>query len=215
MAAGDGERAQHAALDGRQSDRDLVEGKLHLSADQVVEGRSVAAVVHRQPFQAQRRLHQLAEQMVGGALARRGHRQLARFAAGKLDEFLQILGRHRRMHLEHQRCHRDRGDRDKIPLPIIGLALGDLGCEQHGAVGADEQGVAVGFGFRERLAGDQATGASLVLDDERLAELRLEPVGDDARRAVDIAACRIGDDQAYLPRRPLLGIGRRAQRSRK
>ena len=105
-------------------------------------------------------------------------------------------------------------DGDEIPLPVIGVALGDLGREQHRTVGADEQGVAVGRHFRERLAGDQAAGAGLVFHDEGLAQLRLQPVGDDARRAVDIAACRIGDDQAYLPRRPLLGVGRRAQRYR-
>jgi hypothetical protein len=118
------------------------------------------------------------------------------------------------MHFEHQRCHRERGDRDEIPFPVIRVALGDLGREQHRAVGADEEGVTVGRHFRERLAGDQATGAGLVFDDERLAQLLLEPVGDDARGAVDIATCRIGDDQANLPRRPLLGVGRRAQRCR-
>ncbi|MEH2615466.1 hypothetical protein V1285_000412 [Bradyrhizobium sp. AZCC 1620] len=119
------------------------------------------------------------------------------------------------MHFEHQRRHRDRGDRDEIPLPIVGLALCDLGREQHRAVGADEQGVAVGRHFRERLAGNQAAGAGLVFHDEWLAQLGLQPVGNDARRAVDIAACRIGDDQLNLPRRPLLGLGGRAQRSRK
>ena len=89
-----------------------------------------------------------------------------------------------------------------------------IGREQHRAVGADEQRVAVGRRLREGLARDQAAGAGLVLDDEWLAQLLLQFVGDDARRAVDIAAGRIGHDQANVSRRIWLGGGRRSGKGR-
>ncbi|MEZ0048628.1 hypothetical protein ABIA42_007507 [Bradyrhizobium sp. USDA 327] len=86
-----------------------------------------------------------------------------------------------------------------------------LGREQHRAVGTDEQRVAIGCRLREGLARDHAAGAGLVLDDEGLAELFLELVGDDACGAVDIAAGGIGHDQLDVARRPLLARRRPRQ----
>ncbi|MHC2720714.1 hypothetical protein ACVMGE_003201 [Bradyrhizobium diazoefficiens] len=205
VRAGDRERAEQAGLDVLEADRELVERELHLAAEQIVDGRRVAAVMRGDPLQVEIRLHQFAEQMIGGAGAGRGHRQLTGLALGEVDEFLEIVGLDGGMHLEHQRRHRDGRDRQEILLPVIGIALVDLGREQHRAVGADEQRIAVGRRFRESLARDHAAGAGLVLDDEGLTELFLELVGDDARGAVDIAAGRIGHDQLDAARRPLLG----------
>src|ERR1700722_9895443 len=69
MSAGDSERTNHAAFDEGQSNRNLVERELDLTADQIIGGRSIAAVMHGEPLQAQSRLHQFAEQMIGGTRA--------------------------------------------------------------------------------------------------------------------------------------------------
>ena len=58
------------------------------------------------------------------------------------------------------------------------------------AVGDQADGRAVGLGARDRLGGEVAVRADLVLHHHRLAERRREPLGEDARRDVRRAAGR-------------------------
>jgi hypothetical protein len=65
-----------------------------------------------------------------------------------------------------------------------------------------EQRVAVGGGPRGRLGGERAVGAGAVLDHELLAQPVGEPLADEARDAVGIAARREADQQTHRPLRP-------------
>jgi hypothetical protein len=91
------------------------------------------------------------------------------------------------------------------------MLAGDLRRKQDRAIGADEQRVAVGCSLRDHLAADQPAGAGLVLDHDRLAELLLQLVGDDARRAIDIAAGRIRDHETHRALWPVLRGGRQRE----
>jgi hypothetical protein len=62
--------------------------------------------------------------------------------------------------------------------------------DHHGAVEAEEQGVAVGRGSGDRGGAEVARGAGPVLDHDRLTEARAEAVGDHPRARVRDAARR-------------------------
>src|SRR5581483_5692527 len=79
---------------------------------------------------------------------------------------------------------------------------------------AHYQGVAIGRTLRDEIGADIAAGAGLVLDDERLAECLLQRRGDEARREIDRAAGRVGNDEMDRPSRPILGTGRAGERER-
>ena len=68
------------------------------------------------------------------------------------------------------------------------------------AAGGEEQRRAVGRGARDLRRGGRAAGAGLRLDDDLLAELRRQPLGDEARGQIDIAARgeAVGDGDGAL-----------------
>jgi hypothetical protein len=146
--------------------------------------------------------------MIGGAGARRGHGELVGFLARKLDELLHRLRRHRRMHLQHDGRERDHRDRHEVLPPFVGGTAGHGRRKQDRPVGAEQESVAVGIGLRDRLAADQPTRAGAILHHKRLAKLRLQLVGDDARRAVHVPAGRIRHDDLHGAIRPFLRRGR-------
>ena len=71
---------------------------------------------------------------------------------------------------------------------------------------ADEEGGAVGRGGLERLRGELAAGAGLVLDDDRLAEHLAQPLGQQPGDGIGAAAGGEADQQ---PDRAAVGAGRR------
>src|SRR3546814_1058889 len=83
LGGADGQAAHLALFDERQRRRHLVEIEIHLPAQQVGGGGRVALVVHGGPARARHRLQQFADQVVGGAGARRGHVELARVFLGQ------------------------------------------------------------------------------------------------------------------------------------
>ena len=72
---------------------------------------------------------------------------------------------------------------------------------------ADQDGVAVGLGARDRLGADIAAGAALVLDHHLLAPDLGQPVGEDARDHVGSAAGRKRHDQSDMTVGPALRPG--------
>ena len=64
-----------------------------------------------------------------------------------------------------------------------------------------EQRMAVGRCAHHRLGGDIAGGAGPVVDEELLTQTVREPLSDQARNDVDLAAGRKPDDNAYRPLR--------------
>ena len=77
----------------------------------------------------------------------------------------------------------------------------------------DQQRVPVRLGLRREIGADVAAGAGLLLDDDRLAPLRLQLVGGDARQhVVDAASRERHDELDRLARKRALRIGGTRQR---
>ena len=100
-------------------------------------------------------------------------------------------------------------ERDGLEVPgrIVRHLLEDLRDHVPGI--EEGQGIAVGRGMRDRLDADQARGAGLVLDDDRLPESLGELALQDAGHLVGRAARRIGHDQPDRLRRPVLRLRER------
>jgi hypothetical protein len=86
-------------------------------------------------------------------------------------------------------------------------------------VGADRahaQRVAVGLGAGELADPEVAAGAGLVLDQEALAQCHVQPLGDQARERVGVAARGEGDDDHHRLVRVAGGsvLGQRPRRER-
>ena len=80
---------------------------------------------------------------------------------------------------------------------------------------AHQQVVAVGFGFRDQVGGDDAGGPGLVFHDHRLAEPFLQLLRDDAPEHVGEAAGREADDDADRPVRVGIALGVRGRQDRR
>ena len=75
-------------------------------------------------------------------------------------------------------------------------------------------GVAVGLGLGDRVGAGHAARARLVLDDEVLPELLLQPVGDQPRDGVGRRARAERHDDLHGPGGPILRTGRGGKRKR-
>ena len=149
-----------------------------------------------------RHLDALHRKMGGGADARGGIRQL--ILARELQQLLQILRRHRRIHGDDVRRARPEDHRHEIGERVIAGVR--IQRRVHGVSNAgDEQHVAVGRGALHLLGGDVAASAGLVLHDHRLAERLGELRRHQARDEVGGAARRKADHDVHRPRaRPVL-----------
>ena len=85
-------------------------------------------------------------------------------------------------------------DRHEV-LGLVGQLLVEAAVDRERPGRRDEQRVPVGFGLRRQIGADVAAGAGLLLDDDRLAPLRLQLVGGDARQDVVDAAGRERHDE--------------------
>jgi len=83
--------------------------------------------------------------------------------------------------------------------------------ERHVRQSADEQRVAVGRRRRDGLRADERAAARAVLDDERLAELRRQALGDEAPDHVVAAAGRARHDDVHCAARVFLRAGDRRE----
>ncbi len=92
--------AQPAGADMFDREDDLVEQHLHLTAEQVGDGRRVAAIGHMQHVDAGHHLEQFAGQMRRRADAAGRHIDFARMRLGIGDEFGNAMHRQRR--IDHQ-----------------------------------------------------------------------------------------------------------------
>src|SRR5207237_9101982 len=118
--------------------------------------------------------------MLTGPDARRGDGELARVGARVADELLeargsQILAADERVgegaHYRHWR---------EIASWIVAQVLVQSRVERHVRQTPDEQRVAIGCRRRHGLRADERAATRAVLDDERLAELRRQALGDEA-----------------------------------
>ena len=92
---------------------------------------------------------------------------------------------------------RNQADRREIAQCVVGDLLLQIGQDHQCAGAAEEERVAVGYRFRRQFGANQAAGATPVVDDELLTELRGEPRQHHARDDVGRAAGGHGHDHAH------------------
>jgi hypothetical protein len=115
-------------------------------------------------------------------------------------------------HQQHQRGVGHQHDRREVLDRVVSEIALERRHRGVGAGGGHDEGVAVG---RSLLCGhdaDQAGRAGAIIDDDRPALPRADPLGDEPRYAVKRPAGRIRHDQADRLCRIGLGAGARRQR---
>ena len=206
------QRAQLAGPDiiggaGRGGEQDL-----HLAAEQIGEGGTLAPIGHVHQVDAGHHVEQLARHVRRAAVAGRRHVDLAGIGFGIADEFRNRLGRNRRIDQNDLRHPDDACDRrdvaDEVEIELLVERRVD-GIRN----GGEQQRVAVGGAFTT------ASVPILPPAPGRLSVMKFcpsrcgQPLTDQARRDVDAAAGRETGDDVHRPRR--IGLcGREARGGR-
>jgi hypothetical protein len=125
--------------------------------------------------------------------------QLTGLGAGQADKFRQRVRRHGRIDQEHRGHRRQRGNRSEIAQRVIGEIGVERRIDRQGAGISHHQHVAVRGRRRHHLGGNHAAGAGHILDHERFAERIAEPLRQQARQHIRIAARR---RRGYQPNWP-------------
>jgi hypothetical protein len=156
-------------------------------------------------------LEQLARHMHRGSVAGRRQGDLARVRIGIGDEIGHRLHRQiRRHHHNIGELHRGgdrRGVAHVIERQVLVQRLADGVVRRH-----EHDGVAVGRRVDHGLGRDHAALAGLVLDHAGLAQVRLQPVAEDAGDDVVWPAGQKADDELDRTDRILVGGDGAAQR---
>jgi hypothetical protein len=92
------------------------------------------------------------------------------------------------MHGDHIGCRRNEPDRREVLARIIAEIVKQAGSGPQRRIRDQEDGVAVGRGFRRGPGGDRAAGARSIVDDDLLSQRFAHLVGDAARRRAGAAA---------------------------
>ena len=138
--------------------------------------------------------------MRGRAVALRGVAEFSRVGLGESDQVGNGLGGRTVLHC--QNVGGDRHDRHRLERGRIVVELLEQDCIGGEGVGRrGEQGIAIGFRFRDRLSRDVVAAAGPVFHRDRVAPQLLELVGDNPRRQVDAAARGRGADDLDRPGR--------------
>ena len=156
------------------------------------------------------RLEQL-DRIVGEAAGAAGAVvELAGMGLGVGDELGHRLHRQVLLDDDDLRDRADDADRREVPDRIVADLL-DEGCDRDGADAADAEGVAVRRRVGDGLRADDAAGARAVVDDDGLAQCRLDIARGHPADEIGVAAGRVGHDEGDGPARPRVLRVRRAR----
>ena len=200
------EHARLAALVQLIDRRELDEAEIDMAGDQIGQSERRALVGQVHQLGAGEAHEQFGREVRRGADALRSIIELAGVGLGVGNEFLHGLGRKILPHHQHVRNARHHGgdlEAGRIEIEL----LVERAIDRQRRRRRRQQRVAVRRGLIHDLGADIATRARVVLDDERLAETRMQLVGDDAGRGVDAAARRDVDDDLHRPGRVILRAG--------
>ena len=169
---------------------------LCLAADQVGQLRPGTLVGHMLDVHFSQQFQVLKRQVPGAAVARRSVINAARIGLAVVDQFLQVLDRHRR--IDHENAGHLGQQRHGGEIAIgIERQLGEHeGVDRQRADVADDQRVAVRLRLGHRLHGDIAGAPGAVVDDDFLAQTLGHFAGEGARHDRRAAARRERHHQA-------------------
>src|SRR3954463_14165564 len=212
LGARDAEHADVAALRMLDQLGGVAEVHLHLAAYQIGDCLRAALVRDVRHIEPGARQEERGGEMRDRARARRGEIELPRARLHIIDEFLHCGRRHRNVRAKDERIGADDRDRREV---LEGIEVHFLHERQRELRrGSEKKRVAVRRALRDELGGDGAASADLVLDHERLAEERVQALGDDARLGVGVAAGDEGHDHLDRLLRPGLRLSHRKRRER-
>ena len=140
--------------------------------------------------------------MADAAIACRAIVDLPWFGLGIGHEFLQVLGRHVRVHQQGQRLHRGASNRREILERGVRQAAVQRRVDHHHTRVGQHQGVAVGRRLHHVLRAHRAASTGLVVHHHRLAQHGLQFIGQQAGMLVQRATRRKADHDAH-------GLGRK------
>ena len=138
------------------------------------------------------------------AVADRSEVVFARFALQKRDKFRGAVNHNAGIDRERARLRHQLGDRRDVGLGVVGQLREQQRVDGERPADADPDGGAVGRGLGHRVGADVAARARLVVDDERLTELFLQMVGDQAGDHVGRRARAERHDDLHGLGRPVL-----------
>ena len=168
---------------------------LNMAAQEVGEGRAVAAIGDVRELDACHPGKQLCREVGERAAAGRADVELARVLLGIGKQFRNRAGWDARVQRQRVEAGADASDRRKI-LARVEAGVGiDARADRRGPGRGGEERVAVGRALRDRPAAGEAAGARTVVDDDRLAKSLAHLVGNDARHDPRAAAGREWHDQ--------------------
>ena len=133
----------------RADRRDVVEHELHFTGDQVVDRLRTAAVGHVQDERPGHRLEELASQVPGGAVAARGHHQLAGVFLRVVDQLPDRVHRKPVVHGEEIEHAHAVGDEGEVFVDVVGYFREQRAVDRERHDVAVAERVAVGRGFHD------------------------------------------------------------------
>jgi hypothetical protein len=185
------------ALDVRGRGAQAVEHQVHLTGDEVLQGRAGAAVGDVRDEGLRLQLEELAGEVVRGAVARRAVVQAPGVLAHELQELRQRGGLHLlRVDDDHLRHAGDQPHGDEVLLDVV-VELGVHGRGDGVVHRTHEEVVPVGRGARGDARAQRAAGAALVVEHELLAGVPAHEREERAREGVGAAAGREGHDHGH------------------
>ena len=184
LGAADRDRAHRAGAHVRRRRRQAVEHRLDAAAEQVLRRGLRAAIGHVHDVDAAGDLQELARQVMQRADAAGAEVQLARLRLRERDVFLEVRDRQILVDQHHQRQAADDGDVAEILARVVGLVRHQRGVDRLRGDSGGEPRVAVGRRLRDDVRADDPAAARPVLHHERLAELRLQLIGERAGQDV-------------------------------
>src|SRR4051812_11022757 len=157
----------------RSARGEVAEEDIDVTADHVVEHQILAAVGHVHHARIGHTLKHHAGQMRGCAVPLAAECHLARVCLDVVDQLLERIHRQLFAHDHHVRHRADHGDRHEL-LRLKGELLVKALIDRERSRRAEQQCVTVALRLVGELGADIATGAGLVLDDDRLPPLALQ-----------------------------------------
>ena len=196
LGRADGDGFDLARLHGRHRRWRIGDAERDMAADEIVQDRRHAAIGHQRDLGAGHLVDQLGGEVHPRAVAAMADRELAGVALRHRDDVAQRLALERRRRRQDERRAREPRHRHDVLVRVVGhfLSHGEIGAEC--ARPAEPDGVAVGRGLGDRIDPDHGAGTRLVLDHDRLSQLLLQALLDDARHRIRAAARREADDEA-------------------
>lgn len=166
------------------------------AAEHVLQRRGAALVGHVHGVDPGDVVQQFAGQVRGGAGAGGGEVQLAGLALGLGDELAERFHAGAGGHHEHVREGHAHGDGGQVLQRVV-AHLHHVGRDAQRAHGAEQQHGTIRRAVGDPGMGELAARAGLVLDDDALADVFAQLLGDDAGRDVGRAAGSEADHEGH------------------